>query len=89
MSGEFDSGKDSNAAIFEERPQILAKLSVVHAFDKKAISLSQKRVLVALTENSFLVTKLHHGTSRIFTPPETAVKTLLCETWQPGILTCL
>ena len=50
MPGELDSGKDSYSAKFEQRPQILAKLSFkefydsklsgLHTFDNMAILLS-------------------------------------------------
>ena len=48
MSGEFDSGKDSQSTKFEQRPQIFVKLSFrelldsklcgLHAFDNMAIT---------------------------------------------------
>ena len=50
MSGEFDSRKDSHSTKFEQRPQILVKLSFrelcnsklsdLHTFDNMVISLS-------------------------------------------------
>ena len=42
MSGDFDSKRDSHPIKFEQRSQILVKLSSLRPFDNTAISLSQK-----------------------------------------------